>query len=253
MYFTSKDASGRESAVFHLLFRADQIAVVREADDMPDGMRVEIRKQVVVVALSIHDVDGPTWIADSLLGGDYSSRPTERLTLWVFAEMSPIPSTPGWLSPCPGLRREHAQRLPTGCNCQAYVEEEARPRACLESPQSVTLTREFHRRRVMQHENVVMLGASPRRHLGMRVQDSGKADLVVVDEPVERFQLSLGSHGLREPLRRVEGQPHADPLQPGAPSLVPQQRASKLAPDVREHGPDGSSFRRSNKENVLDP
>jgi hypothetical protein len=65
------------------------------------------------------------------------------------------------------------------------VKKESASCSRLKTPQSSTLPGEFERRRVVQNENVFVLGAAPRRHAPMGLQDAGEADVVAVDESIQ--------------------------------------------------------------------
>jgi len=250
---SAKDSFCSECTSLQLLLGADQVPVVRKPNDMANGLRLQTRKQGVVVAFPIHNVHAPTGVAQELLSGKDASRPSERLPIRVAATVSLIAAFARRALAHPRLGCEDAQWLSTSGNGQTRVQEETISRARLQAAQAFTGTRELKGRCVVQNQDVVAVVAALRGHHRVRSQDSGEADVVTVQKPIECLQLPFRRHRFREALRGVESKASADTLEPRAAPLVTKQRSAKLSSDVGDHFDERSLSRGILNKNVLDP
>jgi hypothetical protein len=231
----SKQGARRQRPLLDLVRRSDEVSIVHEADDMPNRFGVHVAEEVIVVALAVHDMDREPWLSEGLLSGHYSSRPSERFSSRILAEVPLVGSTSNRLSPRPRLRCENSEGISRRCDGKTRVEKEPIPSAGLQSAKATALAGELQRRRVVQNQHVCVLATARRGPRDMRLQDLPERDVIVVQESVERLELPLGRHCLGKASGRIEGKLFADPLKPRAPSLVAEWCVSKLSADVRNH------------------
>src|ERR1019366_10781963 len=101
--------------------------------------------------------------------------------------------------------------------------------------QSLALSAELKGSRVVYNEDVVVVRAPLGRHPHVWLQDPSKPYAVVVEEAIERLELSLGRHRLRKAPRRIPGKPLTDGLQTGAAPKVAERSTAILPPDLCKH------------------
>ncbi len=98
------------SVVFKLCRRADEVAVVREADDVADRFLVQVREQIVVVALAVHHVNRAPRARHNIFPLRQRHAPTAGTRAWGLAAESACWFGHGW-ELCES--RPRPPRLPT--------------------------------------------------------------------------------------------------------------------------------------------
>src|ERR1700722_8853044 len=123
----------------------------------------------------------------------------------------------------------------------------------MQPAQALALARELKRSGVVKNEDGVMRAAASGRHVHVRTKNSTERDIVVVQEPIERLELSLRAHGFGEAPGGMRREPLANALEPCAPPLVTERRPSKFLRDVCQHGTKRSRPLPARNEIVWDP
>src|SRR5258708_33653316 len=123
-HLASKQALGAADHLLQLLAFAHQLAVVRQPDDVASPRRFQLGEQVVIVAFTVHDMNGASGPAQQLFALPDGSSPAQRFALRVgtySALVSVATRRPG---PRPRLGPKHTERRTRGGHCDACVHEE---------------------------------------------------------------------------------------------------------------------------------
>jgi hypothetical protein len=229
VHLASKQARRTPHDLSQLVALAHQAPVVRQPDDVAALRGLELREQVVVVAFTIHDVNGADCPLQPLLTGAHRASPTERFSLRSGAQVAPIQVTLRRFGARPSLGSEHPQRRTGGGHDKTRVKPEPTRRTCVVDPtQSLSVAAVRQHRGVVQHEHSAVCLAPQPRLLGVRRVDCLEGHLVVVQESVQALKLPLRPHRFRKAQTWIARQIHRDPLHPLAAATVAKDRTSVL-------------------------
>ena len=220
---------------------------------MPNGFGVHAAEEVVVVAFAVHDVDCTPWLGEGFLGRKYSSDPSKGFTGRILPEVSLVGATSSRLRSRPCLRREKSQWIARRRHGKTRVEKESIPRAGVQSPKALALASELQRGRVMQDQHICVPATARRGHRRVRLQDLAEGHVIVVQEPVERLELSLRPHGLGKAPCGIESKPFADALSLALRRSSPSGAPRNSLPISEITGRKRSRSARARKELVWDP
>ncbi len=220
-----------------------------QANDEATVPGAESREQLVGIGLAIHDMDCSGDVGDLRIDALDEGEPASGLLLFQ-GPAAPVRHSRSPLAE-DGLHAQYPERrtLLRG-NGEGEVPDEPVRVIATDPPHAVPLAAEEQLRAVVRDEHRSCLG-TPRsggRHVWL--QDGGRRDRFVTEEPVRRLERSVGARCLREALVGRLGKLLRDSDEPRRQPLVAELCRFDLATST--HG-EGRSHPRGSAPDVLDP
>lgn len=185
--------------------------IVRAPDVVPDRLLLQVREQVVVVALTVHHVNRAPRARHRPFCCDSATRPPQGFASRISAQSPLVGPAEDRSFARPGLSGRDSDWIASKADGDARVEEEALPRRAGTKPtEPRTRATELECRRVVQDENILQRSATRRSHSLVRIQDALDGHRVVVEEPVQRLELTFLPHGFRKAACRIANERFAD-------------------------------------------
>src|ERR1019366_234385 len=168
----------------------------------------------------------------------HGASPAQRLPAWIGAHVAFVSVAASGRRTRPRLGPKGPERQARRRHGQTGVKQEAACSAGLvDAPEPLAVAVELQNGRVVQHQHLLVRKAPRPRPLGMRGVHRLERHLVVVQEAVQAFQLSLAPYRLGEAEPRVSRQLQSDALQPLVAATVTERRTLELRPDVLKPHP----------------